>query len=555
MSDVVPKRSHENPAYMKLEEIFFDFQAAENLYNELQPQEWTLPVGAALDAVVSRMRECRKHQIWLLGAPQNDLEQLITSAEEDKDVLDKWERGNLQRFRHIFTHFSGYIADGTLIDRYENTLAEAEHKWMATLVVAEKQGHAAAFQEQIPVLEQVFDVRRQVATLPAQLLGIEISEACVDLYNPTKRNAEIDLVLASLKTQSADIFQGILKQDAITEKPLPLPAVAVEKQLRLFEKITEAVLLAAGWDKASLTEAGVTTRVSTAQTGFSWGHRQDITTAIETYENDLLLGLTNALHENGHLLYLLEMNRLPESARDQPVGQFNGYGLHETSAIFFEQAGFRKKFFEIVAPLIRKELGVSGPEWTAENLYLLSNRPNLDNPNWGISDQVLTANMAWRIKAERKILDEKMRVGDLPEYWAKTMTDYTGIAHDPDDFIVTDSHWFEGLMGYFPAYVTGALAASALHNNIVKNGDAPDDSATDLVSYLTPYYEEIRSKIYKHASKISPSELLERALGGKPDTKRFLARLEAPARPGMPAPDQTLREKYTDATPTTPKGE
>lgn len=531
-------------AYLSLDNIIVRFQECAARYEELQALKWLLPEGPGLDAIVEQMKEQRRKQVDLLHNPKRHVAALLKVAELQSALLNEWERGNLLQFRRLYTHFSGFKNIET-ITRYEETLGEAEQEWLETLNVAREKGAAAAFQKQIPILEKAFSVRREGAREPARRLGVKISEACLDLLNPGMKNDKIDRILEQQKAFYPGLIAAVSRREAEAEPALPLNAhISRDRQLQLFSTIKDAFLESAGWTKEELKRSGVLIHLATAQTGFSWGSPKNIRLTIETYEDDLLEGIGNTLHECGHLLYLLEMNRLPPEAQGRPVGTFNGFGVHETAAIYFEQVGLRRQFFDIIAPLIKKELDVSGPQWSAENLYNLANKPVDENMEWGSSELALGPNMAWRVLAERKILDEELAVKDLPEFWAKTMKDFTGQDHDPADFMVEESHWFEGLMGYFWAYTTGAVAASTLHDTIARDGLVPDNHPSGLADYLKPYYQIIRDRIFLEASKQRPADLLKKALGTPLDIRSYHDRLRSYAGPDTPAPDEMLANKY-----------
>jgi carboxypeptidase Taq len=355
-------------------------------------------------------------------------------------------------------------------------------------------------------------------------MGVPVSQACLDIYNPGMTNEAVDDTFERLAGGWPRLMRRLREKEKTLPPPLPITQdIPADAQLRLFAKIEEAMLEAAGWDNAALARAGVTIELTTAQTGFSWGSGKNIKLAIETDPRDLLKGLANAMHECGHMLYMLEMNRLPESVQGTPAAQPNGTAKNESAALYFERAGLRREFFALAAPLIQQELGVSGPEWESSNLHRLATRHDLRDTGWGASEAMLAPNMAWRALAERRILDGEMSVGDLPEFWAQTMEEFTGIAHDPAQFIVGEDHWPAGLAGYFHAYQSGAMDAAALHAEI-----APNPAASSLQEYLQPYYEHIRDRIFRHGSRESPESLL--------DAAGYLEKLTGDADPRPSAP-------------------
>jgi carboxypeptidase Taq len=478
--------------------------------------------------------------------------------------LDNWERGNLARMNHIYTHQSGFIEPG-LIERYEQTLADAEQEWISNYNEdAPEEGFAA----QIEPFSRAIAVIREAVAEPARRMGVKPSEAAQDLLNPGVSNDDVDKILAKIKPGYPELVAAITAQSNETEPPLALPEIPTEVQLRIFDRLKNEMLLAAGWNEDKLAQSGVNIApLQTSATGFSWGSNKNITISIESYEDNLVKGLGNTRHETGHLLYLLHMSTLPEQAQDRPVGQFNGFGAHETAAMFMEQAGFRHTAIELSTPIIHEELAraqsegllpadfdVDDPALTPDNLYRLTNRPDLQNTDWCTSELVLPPNMAWRVLAMRKLIDEEtitdpqtgaqrpFAVTDLPQFWADTMKDWTGIDHDPKAFQIGESHVFEGLGGYFWAYMTGAMSAATLHSQIAPQATAQDAKVNSLQDYVRLYTDTLKTRLFDHASKYSPLETLLRTLNGADphDPAAFMARVSAAAQPGMPAPDEIL---------------
>jgi carboxypeptidase Taq len=501
------------------------------------------------------MQHHMREQARILHDPSRDIDALLSRAEAQASNLDDWERGNLARMRHIYTHQSGFLKPG-LIERYEQTLAEAEHDWAATLDIDDP---AQAFAAQVAPFENALAVIRESVAEPARRMGVKPSEAALDLLNPGMTNAQIDRALTAMKADYPGLVAAIRAQDAQTPAPLSAPAIPSAVQLRIFARIRDEMLAAAGWDDNALQQAGITLHpMASTQTGFCWGSSKNIRLSIETTEDALYRGIGNTWHEVGHMLYLLHMSRLPPQAQDRPVAQFNGFGAHETAAMFMEQAGMRHKAMQLVAPIIHDELArakaqgllpaafdVSDPSLSADNLYRQANRPQLDDMEWGTSELALVPQMAWRVEALRKLIDGDMRTRDLPQFWARSMKDWTGIDHDPADFRIDESHVFEGLGGYFWAYMTGAFTAAGLQKDIAAQAVAHDKSlpaGARLAGYVKLYSDVLEKRLFADASKRPALETLRRALnGGDPNgPAAYMDRLGAATRPDMPAPDEVL---------------
>ena len=546
-------------AYLALDSIFAGdpplregWQFHKDRYEELQARKWLTETEAEADPIVQQMKHHLRRQAEILHEPSRNIESLLKRAATEIPNLDEWERGNLSRMHHIYTHQSGFL-DQDLVKRYEETLAAAEHDWIASLDIDDA---PTAFAAQKKPLESALALIRESVAEPARRMGVKPSEAALDLLNPGVTNTMIDAALAKMKTGYPALISAVQAQSNITPAPLPVPEIPADVQQRIFSRIRDEMLAAAGWDDTKIKAAGVTVApLQSTQTGFCWGSNKDITLSIETYEDKLYLGLGNTWHEVGHMLYLLNMSTLPAQAQGRPVGQFNGFGAHETAAMFMEQAGLRLKAMQLVEPIIRDELtkaqsagelpagfGINDPGLSAENLHAQANRPKLDDMEWGTSELALPPNMAWRVLALRKLIDNDMTVDEPPQFWADTMKDWTGIAHDAADFRVGESHIFEGLGGYFYAYMTGAFNAAEMQRQIAPSAIAADKAlpaSADLSAYVKLYSDTLKTRLFDQASKHSALDTLRNAIGGGDpnDPSAYMARVSAAAQDGMPAPD------------------
>jgi carboxypeptidase Taq len=200
--------------------------------------------------------------------------------------------------------------------------------------------------------------------------------------------------------------------------------------------------------------------------------------------------------------------------------------------MFFEMAALCPKYFSLAAPMIRMAAGASSRDrgFSAENMFRLATYPvPSELTTWGASDFAHLPQMAWRIRAERRILDGDMEVADIAPFRAATLAKFTGLpeAHFSDIADIFDtSHWAGEEYGYFPAYVFGAAAAAQLREKLLRERGAEIAAAQSLADYLRIHYEFMNEHIYRHASLYKPRDLLARALGEKISIDANLRRLE-----------------------------
>jgi carboxypeptidase Taq len=131
--------------------------------------------------------------------------------------------------------------------------------------------------------------------------------------------------------------------------------------------------------------------------------------------------------------------------------------------------------------------------------------------------------LRWRI--ERDVIRNDMTVGEIPGRWNDLMDEYLGIT-PPNNTkgCLQDTHWFAGLIGYFPTYTLGALGAAQLFESATqeKSDIRPalvDGNFAPLVTWLTEH-------IHQFGRLKTPEELMADATGSKLGTDAFQQHLK-----------------------------
>ena len=117
-----------------------------------------------------------------------------------------------------------------------------------------------------------------------------------------------------------------------------------------------------------------------------------------------------------------------------------------------------------------------------------------------------------RFELEVDLLEERLKVADLPAAWNARMKDYLGIVPSKDaEGVLQDVHWSHGLIGYFPTYSLGNLISVQLFEQAkAENRDIPSQIERGHFSGLL---EWLRTHVHRHGRKFLPLELVERATG------------------------------------------
>lgn len=549
--------------YTGIKERLTELTNFNNAYETAHARKWLAEDEAGSGQAVSDMVQARLAQIKIFRDPDfsNSLKILLGNP----DDLSPAQAANLRVANSWRSLLAPFMADteeqsADRIRAYETPLGHAEQTWLASLDHEDRTHQWAAQKDSV---FNAFKAFSDTYKGTAQAENRTLYDFALSRFVPGMDTAAVDKLFEDLKTGYDQTYQNVKHaiEDRGDEGIKPLPSLSTNIQSEIFTELRKAMLDAAGWDEDILKEKGIEISQCTAATGFCWGNEKKMTIAIETYEDNPMKSLANAMHEFGHMLYLLEMNRLKDDLKGKPAGTFNGFGAHEFSAMYFEMAAYREEFFKHATPVIHNVLnryGIdsSAPEWSADNLYKLSISPALEDTEWCASEIVLTPNMAWRMEAERDILaafdrgDEdaaRAIIEDLPNRQANTMEEYLGVRHDPANFSIQESHWFEGLIGYFPAYIVGAQAAAQMHRKLTFEERLPDGEAQSLKEYLNAFYKPMQEGLFLKASVPEAEKAIRDAVGPR-STSVYMDRLGAPASPKGPGPDRLLKNQKREAS-------
>ncbi|MDL1898855.1 carboxypeptidase M32, partial [Anaerolineae bacterium CFX7] len=130
-----------------------------------------------------------------------------------------------------------------------------------------------------------------------------------------------------------------------------------------------------------------------------------------------------------------------------------------------------------------------------------------------------------RFEAENLLLENKLRVSELPTWWDEAMSSYLGIT--PPDVArgaLQDVHWSMGLYGYFPTYSLGTFFSAQLFEQARKElGDLDAQFARGDFQTLRAW---LQTKIYQHGRKFTLNELALQITGEPLQTRSYLAYLK-----------------------------
>jgi carboxypeptidase Taq len=221
-------------------------------------------------------------------------------------------------------------------------------------------------------------------------------------------------------------------------------------------------------------------------------------------------GLLGALHETGHAMYDVG---LPIEFADQPVGRDRGMALEESQSLLMEMIVCRSRpFVAYLKPLLEKHFGVTGPEWSAENLYAHLTRVRRGPIRVDADELTYSMHIQLRYELENQLLTGELAVRNLRDAWNSSMETRLGVKPQSDrEGVLQDVHWAVGSFGYFPSYALGAVIAAQFHEAM--RSALPDLDEQIARGEFAGLIGWLRQHVHSVGASVSAQDLIKNATG------------------------------------------
>lgn len=486
-------------------------------YKNLQHTFHTLSALYAADEVLSWLHQTRalpdipddqfmramgSHAVLrtvLLQRPA--IKEWLTDAKtKNHDAIDS---RNLALMEHLWRTEAGL--DPQLANDWKRASLEGERIWSDARSNSD-------FEQWRPSLEKVLDLTRKKGEAFGKALGTTPYQGLLDYYNPGLRNETVTPLFAQLEEKLPELIIRIQHKQKQDPPALPLPPLPPAQQ----EAILRRVLKAMGFDHTNMLLGG-------SSHPFSTGEYDDVRLTIRKDSVNFMDDLMATVHEAGHGVY---SRQLPRAHKGQPYGAFQSMWVHETQSLFWEkQIGHSPEFMEFLARVIHEETGTTAPEWSAANLSKLVNKVERSFIRTEADEVTYPMHVILRHRLEQKLLDGSLKPENLPDAWNRRMEAMLGV-QVPNDAqgCMQDTHWPEGMYGYFPAYTFGALGAAQLMDTL--RTDMPDVSDRIRAGDFTAINQWLEEKIHRHGSALEGEALFTQATGKPLTADAWLGHIE-----------------------------
>ena len=424
----------------------------------------------------------------LVTAPR--ITRLLDRAQASTGGLEDWQIANLREMRR--QRDFAIATPVALVSRLAKAASKAEAKWLQAR-------ESGKFEDFAPHLEDVVNLVRDKAQLLGQSRNLSPYDALVDEFSPGLTSGEIDGMFKALGRR----LPGLIREVLVRQEQRPVLPITgkftANKQRGLAVEIMKAVGFP--FDRGRLDES---------EHPFTEGVPGDVRVTTRFDTADPFTGLLGALHETGHAMYDVG---LPLEFADQPVGRDRGMALEESQSLLMEMVVCRSRaFVTYLKPLLEKHFGVSGPEWSEENLYAHLTRVKRGPIRVDADELTYTMHIQLRYELENQLLEGSLAVRNLRDAWNAGMEQRLGLKPANDlEGVLQDVHWAVGSFGYFPSYALGAVIAAQFFEAIREA--VPDIDAQIARGEFGGLMGWLKQNVHGQGARVSTQELLKLSTG------------------------------------------
>jgi len=244
-------------------------------------------------------------------------------------------------------------------------------------------------------------------------------------------------------------------------------------------------------------------------TSFSIG---DVRITTRIYEDNLASGLFSTLHEAGHGMYEQGVCQDYEAT---PLGHGTSAGVHESQSRLWENlVGRSRGCWEYFYPQLQASFPGQLSLVPLDTFYRAINKVERSLIRTDADEVTYNLHVMLRLDLELALLEDKLAIRDLPEAWRERFkSDFGIVPPDDRDGVMQDVHWYGGSIGgAFQGYTLGNIMSGCWFEAALRvQPQIPDEIRQGQFGTLHAW---LRENIYRHGSKFTAAELIQRITGG-----------------------------------------
>jgi carboxypeptidase Taq len=130
-----------------------------------------------------------------------------------------------------------------------------------------------------------------------------------------------------------------------------------------------------------------------------------------------------------------------------------------------------------------------------------------------------------RYELERDLMKGTIKTENLEQEWNKKYEEYLGVTPTkPSKGLIQDTHWADGLVGYFPTYILGSIYSAMIYNAIKKEHPQMEKDIENLdFKFIKDW---LKNNIHQYGATKNSKEIIKSACGKDLDVKDFTSYLK-----------------------------
>jgi len=334
-------------------------------------------------------------------------------------------------------------------------------------------------------------------------------DVLLDDYEQDMKTADVARVFAELKAGLVPLIAAIrAKEERVSDACLHQPFPAEQQKTFCWNLIEQLGAKRESWR----LDPTVHPFASNSAT-------QDIRITTRYYDNFLNPALFGSMHEFGHGLY---EHQVSQNLERTPLCRGASLGLHESQSRMWENlVGRSRAFWRFMYPQLQAAFPSQLGGVDLETFYRAINKVQPSYIRVEADEATYSLHIILRFELEQEMVNGQLALRDLPEAWDSRFEQYLGLKAPNDaEGVLQDIHWSGGMIGYFPTYSLGSIIANQLWEKIM--ADVPDLPAQFERGEFTALRVWLREHLHQHGRKFTPTEILQRIVGGGIDVKPYL---------------------------------
>ncbi|MEW5805655.1 MAG: carboxypeptidase M32 [Patescibacteria group bacterium] len=414
----------------------------------------------------------------------------LIKALENEANLNDYEKAVLRVLRKALDHYEKLPPE--FLEEWSKVTNEAHIIWKN----AKKNNDFVSF---APSLEKIV----QLCQRKAEYLGYPKHpyDALLDDYEEGWKTSEVEEYFNSLRQSLKELLSKIMTCPRyLSEHPLEKEPYLEQEMRQLNQKILKFLNYDPKTLRLDISVHPFTETISLKDVRITtWYHQQDFARSLMA-----------TVHEFGHALYELQCL---EELEHTPVAGGVSLGVHESQSRFWENLIARTPEFISLFYQDFIGLGQNLAQYSEKEIAQYFNlvRPSLIRVE--ADELTYHFHIMLRFEIEKALIENKLKVKDLPEVWEVKFKEYLGIAPKTDtEGVLQDIHWSMGALGYFPTYSLGT-SLSAVWKSLLERELGSLNQLIGSVDGVSKIQFWLRQNLHQYGSTYVLKDLLRQQTG------------------------------------------